>query len=681
MAKRGRNHHRPPAIHSSKTWALVQKWHNLQYGFRRWFNRLVDHPDWQRLAGKLDDLKDHLQPVLFRLESVRDSRWGWLPVLSLFMAFGLLLVSTAFRTSVSNAGDPEWLYWLGLVFLVVPTAARLATVSASREERLALVMLLVIALYGVKVMHSPNAFTYSDELVHYANANQVMNNQRLFGVNSILVVTPNYPGLPAATAALSSLSGLSIFASGLVLIGVARVVIIMGLFLIYEKISKSARIAGLGAFIYMANSNYLYWSAQFAYESLALPMAVFVAFLLMLYKEPGRRWAIRPATLLAMLVILAVSVTHHLTSYALAALLGLTALFSTLLCLENRSARYGLWGLALFTPVVILGWSLLVAPGTKDYLLPVIQRALGAGLNMLTGGGEESGRALFQSTTAVKAPVWEQAVGILSVLILLTMTPLGLLMFWRLRRWSAFAWVWVLATLAYFPLQGLRLTGAGWETANRASEFLFVGIGFVISLAFLTRRLAKGSLAIPIIAGTLAGTLFVGGVISGWPPFLRLSHPYLVEIEMPVGERETLEPQGVAAARWAREYLGPGNSMAADHSSARLMQAYGEQYALAGQKYGINDLFINETIASGEIEIIQTTGVDYLIFTRPLTRWNQIRGLYYNPAEGLGESDLDFLKPGDSEKFDQSPGVERLLDTGYVVVYEIRGLSDVAVAP
>jgi hypothetical protein len=681
MARRGRHRRPPPASYLKRGRPLVQKWNNLRNGFQGLLNRLADSPKGQRLGDRFGGIQDNLQPLLSRLDSFRDSRLGWLPLLSLFMTFGLMLVTTAFRTSVSNAGDSEWLYWLGLVFMVVPVAARLATVSATREERLALVVILVITLYGLKVIHSPSAFTYSDELVHYANTNQVLNNQRLFGENSILTVTPNYPGLPAATAAISSLSGLSIFTSGLVIIGVARVVIILGLFLIYEKISNSARIAGLGALIYMANSNYLYWSAQFAYESLALPLAVFVIFLLTLYKEPGRHWAIRPAIVLAMLVILAVTVTHHLTSYALATLLGLTALFSTLFRQESRSARYGLWGLALFAPVVILVWSLLVAPGTKDYLLPVIQRAFGAGVNLLVGGGEDSGRVLFESTSADRAPVWEQIVGILSVLILLAATPLGLLMFWRRRSWSAFAWIWVLATLAYFPLQGLRLTGAGWETANRASEFLFVGIGFIISLAFLTRQLSKRSLAIPIISGLLAGILFVGGVISGWPPFLRLAHPYLVEIETPGGERETLEPQGVAAARWAREYLGSGNRMAADHSSARLMQAYGEQYALAGQKYGIHDLFVNEAIASGELEIIQTTGVDYLVFTRPLTRWNQMRGLYYNPAEGLRESDPAFSRPGDSEKFDQSPGVERLLDTGYVVVYEIRGLSYIASAP
>jgi hypothetical protein len=607
--------------------------------------------------------------------------WGWLPPLSLLLAVGFMMVALAFRASVSGEGQLDWLYWLGLLLLVVPTAARVAALSASRRERLALVVLLGMALYAVKVMHSPAAFTYTDELVHYANAQQAIQDGRLFGQNSILPVTPNYPGLPAAASAIASLSGLSIFASGILLIGAARLLITLGLFLVYEKLSGSSRLAGLAAIFYMANSNYLYWTAQFAYESLALPLAVFVIFALLMHQDPDTEQPARPATFVALTGLLVVTVTHHLTSYALTLLLGLSALFAAGLGANSRKAKPALWGLALVSLGSVLIWNLVVSPGTYDYLAPVLQRAIGSALGLVTGSGEESTRALFESNTSHAAPLWEQVVGIASVLAILVATPLGLLGFWRRLRWSPLAWVLVLAPLVYLPLQLLRFTGAGWETANRASEFLFVGIAFVIGLALSVRRLVRGPVLGPVVAGLVAGVLFVGGVIAGWPPTLRLAHPYLVELEGTQGEPDSLEPQGVAAAKWARRVLGPGNRMAADNSSARLMQAYGEQYALAGQEFGIRALFVNETIDRGELEIIRQTGVEYLVFPRPLGRWDQMRGLYYNPAEGLTESDLEFLRPGDSDKFDESLGVARLLDTGYIVIYEIGGLPDVAQAP
>jgi hypothetical protein len=496
-----------------------------------------------------------------------------------------------------------------------------------------------------------------------------------------LRVTPNYPGLPAATAALASLSGWSIFDSGLLLIGGARLLITLGLYFIYEKLSGSARVAGLGAIFYMANSNYLYWTAQFAYESLALPLAVFVVFLLTLHQEPGRAWAARPAFLVALLGIMAVTVTHHLTSYALAALLLLLALFSLVLSQESRWVRFYQWVLAVAAIGAVLFWTLEVAPGTFNYLFPVLDRTFGAFISVLAGGWEESGRELFVSTSSERAPVWEQGVAIASVLLILLAIPFGLRVFWRRLRGSSLGWVLALAPLVYFPLQVLRLTGAGWETANRASEFLFVGIAFIIALAFLSPRLAHERTSVAVATGIFAGIIIMGGIISGWPPWLRMAHPYPVAVMGPEGKIESLDPQGVAAARWARIYLGPGNRMGADNSNARLMQAYGEQYALAGSEFGIQHLYTGDTIGSGEIEVIQVSGIDYLVFPYPYESWNQLRGLFFNPEEGQAGDEDGFPQPFVVEKFDQNPDVERLLDTGNVVIYDIRGLQNAETVP
>jgi hypothetical protein len=612
-----------------------------------------------------------------------DGPLGWLPILVLVMALGLLLVSLAFRASVSGAEGKVALYWLGLLLLVIPAAARLAARSPQRAERLALVMILGMALYGVKVMHSPAAFTYADELVHYANTQNILTTHRLFGENSILPVTPFYPGLPLLTSVLSSLTGLSIFSSGLIVVAAARIIIMLSLFLLYEGLSSSSRVAGLAAVFYTANSNFLYWSAQYSYESIALPLAVFVAFaifILLPRSSPTKRSIIRhPAFLVALIGVFAITVTHHLTSIALAVLLALGALFSTILPnKENREVRLSLYILTSVAIAAVLLWNLIVATGTRDYILPVLLRAINAGVELLTGGGEESGRVLFESNSSVKTPIWERVLGITSVLLILAAIPFGLWAFWRRLRTNALGWILVVATLSYFPLQGLRFTGPGWETANRASAFLFVGIAFIVSLAFLMFRVKVRSQSANIVVGIAAAILFSGGVISGWPPTLRMARPYNVELAAPGLQQESISPQGVAAAEWALTHLKPGSRIAGDNSSARLMQAYGQKYALAGSEYGIRALFFNETIDRGELEIIQVTGIEYLVFTRPQTRWDQMLGLYYNPAEGLLESEAEFLRSGNRDKFDENPGVDRLLDTGYVVLYDIGGLLDVA---
>ena len=207
------------------------------------------------------------------MDTARVYSWGWLPALSLTGAIGLLLVAVADTLSRSAAGQYELLFWAGLLLMIVPIAARLASSEPARRERIGLIILLGLGLYLAKVLHSPYGFTFSDELVHSYNGTRILETGRLFNANSILPVTPLYPGLETITAALASLSGLSIFGAGLVVVGIARLIAMLALFLFYEEVSGSSRLAGIAALLYATNANFLFWSAQFSYESLALPLA------------------------------------------------------------------------------------------------------------------------------------------------------------------------------------------------------------------------------------------------------------------------------------------------------------------------------------------------------------------------------------------------------------------------
>jgi len=74
----------------------------------------------------------------------------------------------------------------------------------------------------VKVASSPYAFTYSDELTHAYNVEQILNTRRPFHPTPLVDITPLYPSLANVGAALSSLSGLSVFQAGIVVAGAAR---------------------------------------------------------------------------------------------------------------------------------------------------------------------------------------------------------------------------------------------------------------------------------------------------------------------------------------------------------------------------------------------------------------------------------------------------------------------------
>jgi hypothetical protein len=130
------------------------------------------------------------QAVAYEAES-----WGWLPVLSLVVASGLLVISSAYIYSRAGEDGSLVLFWFGVLLIVLPIAARLTSASASRRERIGLVSLLGIGLFLVKIIHSPVVFTFQDELIHLRSAQDILQQQRLFLPNPTLRVVAYFPGL------------------------------------------------------------------------------------------------------------------------------------------------------------------------------------------------------------------------------------------------------------------------------------------------------------------------------------------------------------------------------------------------------------------------------------------------------------------------------------------------------
>lgn len=167
--------------------------------------------------------------------------WGWLPELSVTTALGLLLVAAANYGAYVGAEWATPLFWLGLMLMLLPAVYRLAGADVARSERIGVLLLVVAGLYTVKLMHSPFTFTFADEFVHTYNAEMTLATNHLFNPNSILRVTAYYPGLAAVTAALADVGGLPVMAAAAVLIGAARLVLVLAIFLLFEQVSGSPR--------------------------------------------------------------------------------------------------------------------------------------------------------------------------------------------------------------------------------------------------------------------------------------------------------------------------------------------------------------------------------------------------------------------------------------------------------
>ena len=238
---------------------------------------------------------------------------GWFPMLALTSALGILLTAYACVSSIHTSKDQEIYLWLGLLVIFAPSFLRLLSPIASRLERIGILCTAGFSIYLVPVVLSPLHFIFVDEYMHWRTVDDIVRSGHLFSENSILQVSPLYPGLEIVTDAFSSLSGLNTATSGLVVVGVARIVIILSLFMLFEQITKSSRTAGIATILYMANTGFFMFDSLFLYKSLGLAIGVFMLFALARMETlgNGKHWLM----LSAWIALAALTTTHHVSDF------------------------------------------------------------------------------------------------------------------------------------------------------------------------------------------------------------------------------------------------------------------------------------------------------------------------------------------------------------------------------
>ena len=607
------------------------------------------------------------RPVVAAEAAASSWSWGLVPILAFTAALGLLAVAIGNRAAQDGAWWAELAFYGGLLTIFLPIGLRLLLPGPEGTERVTLVALLGVALFLCKVVHDPIQFGGYDEFLHWRTAADIQATGVIFTPNTLLGVSPYYPGLELSTTALSSISGLSIFDSGLIVLLAARLVFVLSLFFFFAMVSGNTRVAGIACLVYMANPKFLYFNSQFAYESLALPLAALVLYLLVRRGHSGpARWL--GLTVIALVTLPTVVATHHVTSAMFGGFLLLWALVGLVIRVRDR-ARPG--RMAALTTFLIAGWTILVATATIGYLAPALTSTLHEVLRLALG--EMEARELFVSRSGDVAPLWERLAGSAEAGLIVLLLPLGLLVVWARYKTNPLMLALALAAIAFPATLVARLTSIGSEVAGRTPEFLFLGIGVVVALA-LARLSFKGRWAAFQGAFTMAilAVLVVGGVIVGLPGWARLPGPYLVS-----ADGRSVEPEGIAAAQWAQQVLGPGNVMVADRVNRVLMSTYGRQEMVTAYetRTPVRHLYISDTIGKTQVEIARAGDIRYLISDWRLTTGPPVVGHYFDRGERpfIGEAGTA-LKAAYLDKFDRDPRLSRIFDSGNIRVYDLAAL-------
>jgi hypothetical protein len=615
---------------------------------------------------------------------------GALPALALLSAGALVLIALGNNAARDGAGGAVPLFWAGLALIYGPIAFRLLSVSASRAERVGLVVLMGVALFLVKVLYSPIAYPPFDELATWRQTHDLLETGRPFTDNPIAAGFPGFPGLETTTAAVAQLAGFNVFHAGTVVIGFARAVLMLALFLIVERLSGSARAAGIGVAIYACNPSFLYFDSQFAHESLALMLGAALLLAVVGWSKPKRLDARTSLGFVGAIVLLAwiVTITHHMTSYLLAAFF---VVWAVLRVMANRypwlarpgpgppakrDPRPGLLSRSPVFPAVLLCsttalWFVFVGGhDTIEELGSVFSGAIDSVLRLVFGGSGP--KTLFQGSSEHN-PTLARAFAFASVIPLLALIPFALKKAWRVRDplWHALAVVVLL-----YPLTlALRLTLSGTETSQRASEFVFVGLAFyggvlLTEVAWPRRRpgrlLAGSSLA------ALATVMFCGAFIVAELPTTRQPGPFLIG-----ADARSVGPQGLAAARFADRRLLPGGRILADRPNGTLLGSYGGLDPVLGQIDGIPiaRVLFGERFGAIDRKVIRDDEIHYVVVDQRLSRELPGLGFYLEPDEPEAFARKRPIEPIALDKFGLDTGLNRIYTNGPVAIYAASRLG------
>lgn len=576
---------------------------------------------------------------------------------------GVLVVAAAYTAGRLGHASAPWadrLYWLGQMLILAPAAARLLSRRAlPAAGTVTVVVVLTIAEYLVKVCYSPAAFTYPDELMHWRGTVDILQTGNLFTTNYLLPISPRYPGLEEVTSALASVTGLSVFTSGLIVAGVAHLLFVCVLYVLFRDVSGSDRIAGIAMLLYASNSLFQSFDSMFIYQTLAVPF--FGLTLLAARRLTAEGTARNPAGWLTVAAasILATVVTHHVTSYVLVATLVVIALAS-LLAGDRRSAAWTA-GLALLCAVPVVSWLVFVAPQTLSYLQPAIGGAVQS-LRTVIAGGHSS------ALPASVGPLANQVLSGAAVLALSALLPFGWWQVWRRFRRDPWIVAMAIGSLSWYAIIAIRLAVSdGSELAGRAATFVYVPAGFIAALA--VARLVSVGLrwrSAAVVALALAGALLLlfDGLANGWPPYWeRLPGPYQV-----AGAERSVDPDEVAAATWALAVLGPGNRFATDSGSYPVLGSYGDQNPVRDIAY----LYTSPAFSSSDAQRIRAQSVQYVLVDQRLSAALPASGQYFPVDRNAGRYTRP-LPSADLAKFNHAPGVGRIYDSGNIVIYGLGG--------
>jgi hypothetical protein len=575
------------------------------------------------------------------------SRWPLMLALGA-SALGVLVISLAYAAGREDRSWAPAAYWGGHLLTFIPLAGYV--LSRRTPSKWAAVVATGLFQSLTKWMYSPLMFKFPDELQHQQTAIDILKYHSLFHANLALPVSPQFPGLEEITTSLMSITGLSLFAAGQIVAGIAHVSVALGIFVLLRRVTRNEWVAAVAALVFEISPQNPFFSGMWAYETPAL------LFMVVVLIGATRRGSV-PRFITSVICLGAITVTHHVTAAVTA--VTLFALGAGVV-LQTRVWRRGLRLLVLgaVAAAMAAAWLVFVAPATYEYLAGPVGDVISGFLN----AGSVSGKVPVAGAPASPITTGATALGT-GVMVILVIA--GVIVAWR-RPQNASTRTFAVLGLAFLPLLGVRLFAAdGAELFGRllTYEYLFVCVAAALALTHPWRRKRRPIVALGLVAMVL---VFIGNTTSGWPaPWEIVPGKFKVD-----SFESGVDPANVDAARWVAANV-PGNAtVACDFMMCSLVGGYGTQSANSD----VPDLFFAQSFGPATRKLLSERGIEYVIVDRRIYSQPAV-GHAYLDDESVRQQAESHVPLGGLEKFDRTSQIERVFDDGPVAVYDVRGLN------
>ena len=562
-------------------------------------------------------------------------------------------------------------------------------------------------------MIDPLLFRGYDEQLHMRTLSDIESSHSLFQPHPLLAVSPRYPGMEALAAFFHQL-GLPVMIAATAVVLLARLALVLTLCAAVEHLTGSPRAGGLAVAVYAISPQFVFFNSQFAYQTLSLPLALAaVAFI------ARARWSqnVKPLFGGAIVCLLAVAVTHHLTSLLTAAFLVVWAIAE-----PKGQARRRVFCGAVVAVLVTAIWAVIQWSLLRGYFGPMIEDV---------SSQMSVRRAPFSETSADPKPVWERA------LLVYYAAVVSLAASWIVLNCGRSIIRRARCALAPYPVDGDRCTGAGFygklvgrrddsvgdsecnpyrweprvllvlmvaiipvlfaaralpklgEVGDRASTFLFLPFSFLVVGGavhwFRFRRRTQrtpcrpkhelrpkgmnslgGSLVRPLVL-TLATAAFLGGYLlgtgSGWA---RLPGGYL-----PGAEGRSMDAETLAAVRWARDELPAGSRIGADRINSTLLASQARLWPVLTHADGFDvpSLYGADNWGPPQSDMARRMQMRYVYVDRRFADKPPLVGTYFDESPPLQ------LTHAQLTKFDSVPGIQEVYRHGPISIYDLGGLG------